>query len=242
VVLSVKSKSVVLAPHTPPRYIRVATGSRLPAPRFDVSEKRREQLQDTLSGSYTLELELGGGGMSRVFVAEELRLRHKVVLKVLSPELGQEINVERFEREIQTVAALQRTNIVPVHTAGETQGLPYYTIPYVKGESLCARLGHGPLPVAEVVVILHDVSKSLAYAHQRGECIATSSPTTCRIALPRVHQTAEERRRQVAAARRRRASAARASDAGRAAAREGPDLRLRALSIFRFPRRPAPPV
>lgn len=131
-------------------------------------EPLRDQLQATLSGSYTLERELGGGGMSRVFVAEELRLKRKVVVKVLSPELAQGISVERFEREIQTVAALQHANIVPVHTAGETQGLPFYTMPFVEGESLRARLGHGPLPVADVVGILRDVSKALAYAHQRG--------------------------------------------------------------------------
>ena len=121
-----------------------------------------------MSGSYTLERELGGGGMSRVFVAEELRLRRKVVVKVLSPELAQGISVERFEREIQTVAALQQANIVPVLTAGDTNGLPFYTMPFVEGESLRARLARGPLPVAEVVGILRDVSKALAYAHQRG--------------------------------------------------------------------------
>ena len=133
-----------------------------------MTDQLRDQLQATLSGTYTLERELGGGGMSRVFLAEELRLKRRVVVKVLSPELAQGISVERFEREIQTVAALQHANIVPVHTAGETQGLPYYTMPFVEGESLRARLGNGPLPVAEVVGILRDVSKALAYAHQRG--------------------------------------------------------------------------
>ncbi len=106
--------------------------------------------------------------MSRVFVAEELRLKRKVVVKVLSPELAQGISVERFEREIQTVAALQHANIVPVHTAGDTNGLPFYTMPFVEGDSLRARLGHGPLPVGEVIGILRDVAKALAYAHQRG--------------------------------------------------------------------------
>jgi len=128
----------------------------------------RDQLQATLSGSYTLERELGGGGMSRVFLAEELRLRRKVVIKVLSPELAQGISVERFEREIQTVAALQQANIVPVHTVGDTDGLPYYTMPFVEGESLRARLGLGPMAVSEVIGILRDVSKALAYAHERG--------------------------------------------------------------------------
>src|SRR5665213_2783678 len=106
--------------------------------------------------------------MSRVFVAEELRLKRRVVVKVLSPELSEGISVERFEREIQTVASLQHANIVPVHTAGDTNGLPFYTMPFVEGESLRARLGGGPLPIAEVIGILRDVSKALAYAHQRG--------------------------------------------------------------------------
>ncbi len=128
----------------------------------------RDQLQATLSGSYTIERELGGGGMSKVFVAEETRLKRKVVVKVLSPELAQGISVERFEREIQTVAALQHANIVPVHTAGDTNGLPFYTMPFVEGDSLRARLSNGPLPVGEVISILRDVAKALAYAHQRG--------------------------------------------------------------------------
>ena len=106
--------------------------------------------------------------MSRVFVAEELRLKRKVVVKVLSPELAQGISVDRFEREIQTVAALQQANIVPVLTAGDTNGLPFYTMPYVEGESLRARLMRGPLAVSEVIGIVRDVSKALAYAHQRG--------------------------------------------------------------------------
>jgi tetratricopeptide (TPR) repeat protein len=128
----------------------------------------RAQLQQTLGDAYRLERELGGGGMSRVFEAEEVRLRRKVAIKVLSPELAQGLSIERFEREIQTAAALQQANIVPVLTAGDTQGLPYYTMPFVEGESLRARLGRGPLTVSEVVSVLRDVSKALAYAHRQG--------------------------------------------------------------------------
>jgi eukaryotic-like serine/threonine-protein kinase len=106
--------------------------------------------------------------MSRVFVAEETRLRRKVVVKVLSPELAQGISVERFEREIQTVAALQQANIVGVLSAGDTNGLPFYTMPYVEGESLRSRLARGPLAVTEVIAVLRDVTRALAYAHQRG--------------------------------------------------------------------------
>ena len=128
----------------------------------------REQLQATLGATYTLERELGGGGMSRVFVAEESRLKRLVVIKVLSPELAQGISVERFEREIQVAAALQQANIVPVLSAGDTNGLPFYTMPFVEGESLRARLGRGPLAISEVVSVLRDVSRALAYAHSRG--------------------------------------------------------------------------
>ena len=90
----------------------------------------RTQLESTLGAAYTFERELGGGGMSRVFTAEETRLRRKVVVKVLSPELAAGVSADRFEREIQTVASLQQANIVPVLTVGETGGLPYYTMPF----------------------------------------------------------------------------------------------------------------
>src|SRR5688500_3715651 len=94
------------------------------------------QLASSLSGAYTIEKELAGGGMSRVFLAEESRLRRKVVVKVLSPDLAAGISAERFEREIQLAASLMQANIVPVLASGETGGLPYYTMPYVEGESL----------------------------------------------------------------------------------------------------------
>ena len=106
--------------------------------------------------------------MSRVFVAEELRLKRRVAIKVLSPELAQGLSVERFVREIQTAAALQQANIVPVLAAGDTEGLPFYTMPFVEGESLRARLAREPLPITEVIGIMKDVAKALAYAHQRG--------------------------------------------------------------------------
>ncbi len=106
--------------------------------------------------------------MSRVFEAEELRLKRKVAIKVLSPELAQGLSVSRFEREIQTAAALQQANIVPVLSAGDTDGLPFYTMPFVDGESLRARLGRGPLGATEVIGVLRDVSKALAYAHRQG--------------------------------------------------------------------------
>jgi len=128
----------------------------------------RDQLQDTLRTTYTLERELGGGGMSRVFVANELRLNRQVVVKVLAPELMQGLSADRFEREILLAASLQQANIVPVLSAGDSAGAPYFTMPYVEGQSLRARLAQGPLSIAEATSILRDVARALAYAHERG--------------------------------------------------------------------------
>ncbi|HMC56246.1 MAG TPA: protein kinase, partial [Gemmatimonadaceae bacterium] len=129
----------------------------------------RQQLQQTLGTTYALDRELGGGGMSRVFVADERRLNRKVVIKVLSPELSEGLSGDRFEREIQLAASLQQANIVPILAAGETNGLPFYTMPFVEGESLRVRLAKdGRLPIGTVVSVLRDVAKALAYAHDRG--------------------------------------------------------------------------
>jgi len=129
----------------------------------------QSQLQSTLSGAYTLERELGGGGMSRVFVADEIRLGRKVVVKVLSPELAAGISAERFEREIRMAASLQQANIVPVLATGDTNGLPYYTMPFVEGESLRRRMAkQPPLSISDILRILGDVARALQYAHERG--------------------------------------------------------------------------
>lgn len=129
----------------------------------------REMLQQTLGTAYTLERELGSGGMSRVFVAEDMTLQRKVVIKVFPPDLAAAVNLERFRREIQVAAKLQHPNIVPVLTSGDTNGLPYYTMPLVEGESLHARIARdGALPVYDVIRILRDVLSALAYAHERG--------------------------------------------------------------------------
>ena len=129
----------------------------------------RAQLQATLGDTHSIERELGGGGMSRVFVAEDTRLGRKVVVKVLTPELAAGLSIARFEQEIRLAASLQQANIVPVISAGETDGLPWYTMPFVDGLSLRARLSRsGSMPVAEVVSVLRDVARALAYAHEHG--------------------------------------------------------------------------
>ncbi len=129
----------------------------------------QQKLQTTLGKSYTLERELSGGGMSRVFAARETSLNRAVVIKVLSSDAAAGVSLDRFAREIQVVASLQQANIVPLLSAGDADGVPYYTMPYVPGESLRGRLAVGPtLSIAECVGILRDVARALSYAHARG--------------------------------------------------------------------------
>ncbi len=128
-----------------------------------------DRLQAALAGRYVLERELRGGGMSRVFVAEETDLGRKVVIKVLPPELAAGLSIDRFRREIQLAASLQHPHIVPLLAAGHAGELLYYTMPLVEGESLRARLAReGELPVAESARILRDVADALSYAHRHG--------------------------------------------------------------------------
>jgi serine/threonine-protein kinase len=134
-----------------------------------LSDALRQQLQALLGTAYTLERELGGGGMSRVFLAREEALGRDVVVKVLAPELAQAVSAERFAREILMAAGLQAPHIVPVLTAGVmADGLPYYTMPFVRGESLRARLQRGDVPLDEAVAILRGVAEALEHAHGRG--------------------------------------------------------------------------
>ena len=128
----------------------------------------RDQLAQALAKTHRIERELGRGGMSRVFLAEELALERKVVVKVLSPDLAAEVSVDRFRREIQLSAALQHPNIVPLISAGTLDTLPYYIMPYVEGRSLRDAVAErGPLPIREAVSILRDIVRALAVAHDR---------------------------------------------------------------------------
>ncbi len=129
----------------------------------------RDRLQAALGDAYRIQRELGGGGMSRVFLAGETALGRQVVVKVLPPETAAGVNIERFRREIQLAASLQHPHIVPLHTAGQAGDLFYYTMPLVEGESLRAKLAReGELPISEAVRILRDVVDALAYAHAHG--------------------------------------------------------------------------
>jgi len=134
-----------------------------------VTDDLREQLQSALGSSYALDRELGGGGMARVFLATERALGRQVVLKVLRPEVAEAVNAERFRRETQLAARLQHPHIVPLFGGGEADGFLYYTMPWVEGESLRARLvAERQLPVAEALRLAREVAEALAYAHSRG--------------------------------------------------------------------------
>jgi len=128
------------------------------------------RLQAALGTAFRVERELTGGGMSRVFIAEETRLGRRVVVKVLPPELGAGLSIERFHRETRLAASLRHPHIVPLLAAGESaDGLVYYTMPFIEGESLHHRLEReGRLPLADVVAIVREVADALAYAHANG--------------------------------------------------------------------------
>jgi len=129
----------------------------------------RAQLQSTLGTAYALERELGGGGMARVFVATETALGRAVVVKVLPPDVSTAVSAERFRREVQLAARLHHPHVVPLLSAGERDGLLYYTMPFVAGESLRARLARdGELPVSDAVRLVREVADALAYAHAQG--------------------------------------------------------------------------
>ena len=132
----------------------------------------RERLQQVLGTTYTIDRELGGGGMSRVFLAEERALGRRVVIKVLAPEIAQELSAARFAREVRLSSQLQHPNIVGILTAGDADGLAYYTMPFVDGESLRSELARLPvgdrLPLTTAIDILRDVARALAYAHDQG--------------------------------------------------------------------------
>jgi serine/threonine-protein kinase len=128
-----------------------------------------ERLLSALGGSYTIERELTGGGMALVFVGEDHDLGRKVVIKILPPELAASVSAERFRREILMVARLQHPHIVPILKAGEVDGLPYFVMPYVDGESIDVRLRRvGRLGARETVGIMKDIARALAFAHERG--------------------------------------------------------------------------
>ena len=135
----------------------------------DLSDSFRDALAAALGANYTIERELTGGGMSRVFVATEHALGRTVVVKVLREEFAADVNRERFKREITLAAQLSHPHIVQLLNAGQSGDLLWYTMPFVEGESVRDEIRRGRhFSVRDLVRLLHDVLDALAYAHSRG--------------------------------------------------------------------------
>ena len=127
------------------------------------------RLNSALTLRYDVHREIGRGGMATVYLARDVRHQRNVAIKVLSPELGALLGVERFLAEIQVTANLQHPNLLPLFDSGEADGLLFYVMPYVEGESLRARIEREKqLPVAEAVRIATAVASALDYAHRHG--------------------------------------------------------------------------
>ncbi len=125
------------------------------------------RLTSALSDRYTIERELGRGGMATVYLAEDLKLHRKVALKVLRPELASALGPDRFLQEIDIAAKLNHPHILGLFDCGEADGFLYYVMPYVEGQSLRDKLAHeGELPIPEAVRILRDVVDALSHAHK----------------------------------------------------------------------------
>ncbi|HLG05186.1 MAG TPA: serine/threonine-protein kinase, partial [Gemmatimonadales bacterium] len=123
----------------------------------------------TLGDRYTIERELGRGGMATVYLARDLRHDRDVAVKVLQPELAAVVGAERFLREIRTIAGLHHPNIVPLYDSGETEGLLYYVMPCVTEASLRSRLTRErQLPLDEAIRITREVGEALDFAHSQG--------------------------------------------------------------------------
>jgi serine/threonine-protein kinase len=127
------------------------------------------ELKRALADRYTIEREIGAGGMATVYLARDLRHERPVALKLLNPELGAVLGVERFLAEIKVTANLQHPNLLPLFDSGEANGHLFYVMPFVEGESLRARLEREKqLPIEDAVHIAVAAAKALDYAHGHG--------------------------------------------------------------------------
>ena len=127
------------------------------------------RLNGSLAGRYTLEREIGRGGMATVYLATDVKHKRQVALKVLNPELGALLGVERFLSEIQITANLQHPNLLPLFDSGDADGLLYYVTPYIAGESLRAKLTREKqLSVEESVHLATAIASALDHAHRHG--------------------------------------------------------------------------
>ena len=134
-----------------------------------VSDNSQERLTRALAARYAVERELGHGGMATVYLARDVKHGRHVAIKVLHPDLARAVGGARFLREINIAAQLQSPHILPMLDSGEADGLLYYVMPYIEGDSLRGRLARsGPLPASEATRLLRDVVEGVAHAHRRG--------------------------------------------------------------------------
>jgi serine/threonine-protein kinase len=127
-----------------------------------------DRLTAALAGRYTIEREVGAGGMATVYLAHDAKHDRNVALKVLRPDLAASLGADRFLREVRIAANLSHPHILPLYDSGEANGFLYYVMPYVEGESLREKLDReGELPIHEATRILKEVADALAYAHER---------------------------------------------------------------------------
>ncbi len=128
-----------------------------------------ERLKAALTERYAIEREIGSGGMATVYLAEDLKHRRQVAIKVLRPELSATLGPERFVREIEIAANLTHPHILPLHDSGEADGFLYYVMPFIEGESLRERIDReGKLDVREAIRLTDQVASALSHAHERG--------------------------------------------------------------------------
>ncbi|HUR94625.1 MAG TPA: serine/threonine-protein kinase, partial [Gemmatimonadales bacterium] len=128
-----------------------------------------DRLKSALGGRYELERQVGEGGMATVYLARDLKHERQVAVKVLRAELSASLGADRFLREIRVAAGLQHPNILGLYDSGETDGLLYYVMPFVEGESLRDRLiREQQLPIHDALQITREAAEALQYAHSRG--------------------------------------------------------------------------
>ncbi|UCG89006.1 MAG: serine/threonine protein kinase, partial [Gemmatimonadota bacterium] len=128
-----------------------------------------DRLNAALQGRYTIQSELGSGGMATVYLAQDLRHERQVAVKVFRPELAASLGADRFLREIKITANLNHPHILPLLDSGEADGFLFYVMPYVEGETLRDRMNReGQLPIDDALQITREVAAALSYAHSQG--------------------------------------------------------------------------
>ena len=128
-----------------------------------------ERLRAALSDCYRIDREIGSGGMATVYLAQDLKHNRQVAVKVLDPDLALALGADRFLLEIETVANLTHPHILPLHDSGEADGLLFFVMPYVKGDTLRTRLSEEKqLPIEDAIRITREIASALTYAHEEG--------------------------------------------------------------------------